>query len=170
MGLNTLPVKVVTSIPDLKLKGVKLKERFSQFIRDTHNEISLMAKEELKDSIRQTDSVVTGKLLESVYRRLLVSKNSDTITSNVGFQKPGSSYAFWANYGREAGNFPPYDVILKWATARGIPQEFVKSIVYSIGHHGTEGKHFMEKAEAKIDVKKSAILTRRIEEFKRSIN
>lgn len=168
MGLNTVPIKVSTSLPDFKVRGKRLKEKFAQFLKQTHDEISLMAKQTLKDSIKVKGKVATRTLLESVYRRLLVRK--DILESNIGFQKPASEYAFFANYGRARGKKPPFTAIAKWASAKGISDvKFVWYVVNKIGEEGTEGGHFIEHAEPIIERKKKQILKTRLEEFKRSI-
>lgn len=170
MGLNTSPIKVKTIVPDFNLKGKNLKEAFNVFMKKTHQEISLMAKDTLENSIRLTDAVATKTLLNSVYSRLLVGNSVDNFESNIGFQKPASEYAFFANYGRDAGTPPPKAAIQKWMQARGIPEEFTRRIVMKIAQEGTKGHFFIEKAEPIIDKNTQAILNRRIEEFKRTIN
>lgn len=171
MGLNVQPIKLKTTIPNLATRNKKIKESFNVFIKEAHREISLMAVETLKDSIRLKGSVATGTLIKSVYRRLLKANSSAQYISNVGFQKPASSYAFFANYGRSAGKKPPFSAIEKWAKAIGKDDtSFVFKVMSKIAEEGTDGSFFVEDAEIKIDRRKKAILKEKVEEFKRSIS
>jgi hypothetical protein len=169
MGANVLPITVRTTAPDFKLKGKKIKEKFALFLKNTHEEISLMAKDTLKESIQIKGKVATGTLLNSVYRRLL-QRSSLEFVSNIGFQKPASEYAFFANYGRASGKKPPFSAIAKWAASKGIEDErFIWFIVNKIGEEGTEGGEFIEHAEPIIERKRKSIFRERLEEFKRTL-
>jgi hypothetical protein len=170
MGVNTLPTKVVTKFPDFNLKGKKIKEAFEKALKDAHQESSLKATEILKDAIRFKSASATGTLINSVYRRLLQNK-AGQFTSNIGFQKPASEYAFFANFGRHSGKKPPFDAIAKWASAKkGITDvAFIWYLVNRIGEEGTEGTHFMEYAEPRIEKNTAEILAKKLDEFKRNL-
>ncbi len=172
MGVNTLPTKVLTKIPDLKLKSEKIKVEFKNMLKEAHQEASLNAKDTLKDAIRFKNAVATETLVNAVYRKLLAKRNGDEYVTNIGFQKPASEYAFFANYGRHEGKRPPYAAIEKWAAAKhGIHDvAFIWSVVNKIGAEGTKGTHFIEYAEARIEKRTAEIVAKHIEEFKRKLS
>jgi|SRR6476661_825914 len=161
------PISVKTTLPDFKAKSREIQREFRKFIRNTHKEITDMAKETLRDAIRLTDSVASQRLLKSVSALAVANSGSDGYTTALGFKKPASSYALYANEGRPAGLRPPLAAIQSWARAKGIPETAVGGIWVSIGMHGTQGKHFMEVAEPKIRKKQDAILRKNFASFKR---
>lgn len=169
MGLNTKPVRLQTKIQGFDLRNRTLKQKFEVFMRDTRRELMEMAEVELVRSMRNTNSVATGKLLDSIYVRLLKGSSTRSFEFNLGFTSPASDYAFYANYGREAGSFPPANAIADWMEARGIPKEFLYLIRSKIGSEGTEPKYFVEKAAQAIERRKEAIVARNLERFKRSL-
>ncbi len=172
MGLNTLPVKVKTTVPDFNSKSKKIQELFKVFMKNTHEEISIMARDQLKASIQLKNAVATKTLLNSVYRRLLPSKSGDAFESNIGFQKPASAYAFFANYGRASGKNPPFTAIQSWLEAKSggnVDDRLVWYVVHKIGEDGTKGSHFIEHAEPIIKKNQEAIVRKNIEQFKRTI-
>jgi Bacteriophage protein of unknown function (DUF646). len=63
-----------------------------------------------KENIRSNDSVATGMLRAS---GKVQAVDKDAI--NAGFFSEGTKgYAFWVEYGRKAGKFPPVDEIEQW--------------------------------------------------------
>lgn len=156
MPLNTLPFSAVTTVPDIGLVGKQLKAKFRASIREAHLEAVERAKNILKASIILSDSVATGNLLKSVSSRFVRNSSVDGYTSEIYFKRPASSYAYFANYGRDSGGMPPRRVMLKWARARGIDESLVYPISKKIAEYGTgefdggEGKQFMEDAQKKI--------------------
>jgi hypothetical protein len=162
-------VNVVTQIPDIGLVGTEIKRKFRAAVKEAHLEAVRKAKETLKASIILKGSVATKNLLKSVSDKFVKDSSVDGFTSQIYFKRPGSGYAYYANYGRSAGGFPPRKVMLKWARAKGIEENAVYPISRKIADEGTKSRYFMEDAEAKIDKIRENVVSKAVSQFVRSI-
>lgn len=169
MPLNVSPTKVITKIPSLSKRGRDITLAFRKQMNAAHKEASNSAQDILRRAIKLSGAVATGKLMDSVTAKMVGASSSDMYTSEVGFKKPASQYAYFANYGRDSGGIPPLKAILKWMQAKGIDSKFLYAIAISIGQYGTDGHHFMELAAPEIRKGTKVILDKRIREFKRSL-
>lgn len=169
MPLNTSPIKAITKVPNLALKGQELKRDFRSYMKRVDKEISEMGKEVLRNAIIFTGAVATGTLLKSVTSRLVANPSVEGYTREIGFKKPASDYAYYADEGREAGGVPPRSALVRWARAKGIDNGAVNSIRWHIAEYGTEGHNFMEVAEPIIERKTKSILQKRTEQYKKTL-
>lgn len=77
-----------------------------------------------------------------------VTKTATTITLKTHFP----SYAWFANYGREAGKPSPIQPIRDWCYVHNIPQSAAYGIAKNIGVYGTDGMHFIEPLERMLEM------------------
>lgn len=166
MALNTSPITAVIKMPDLNLRGREIKKSFRAYIRAVQFEISEMGKDVLRNALILTGSVATGGLYKSVSSRLVANSSVEGFTREIGFKKPGSEYAFFADQGRDSGGAPPYESIARWARAKGIDSSAINNIRYHIAEYGTEGHEFMDIALPIINRRAEAILERRTRQYK----
>jgi hypothetical protein len=147
MALSTVPIKVTTNVPK-KYRREEMVRRYKQHMNAAHRKSVDSAKRTLKEAIRLTGAVASRALLNSVTSRLISSRATSNMMfeTEVGFKPPGSSYAFWANYGRDAGGMPPANRILSWMRKKGIAEEHLFAIMRTIADEGTEGHEFLELA------------------------
>jgi hypothetical protein len=145
---NVTPVTVKTNIPR-KYRRDEVVRSFKSHMRAAHRKTVDESKRALKEAIRMTGSRATGTLLNSVTSNMVSSRASANMEfeTEIGFKAPGSSYAYWANFGRAPGGYPPEAPILMWMRKKGISEDRVFFIRRAIGEYGTEGKHFMELAQ-----------------------
>ncbi len=168
MPLNTSAIEVKTKIPNFKAKGEELQREFRRMVRETHKEILVMAKRVVQDQIILSGAVARRRLLNSVSAKAVASPTSDEYLAEIGFKKPASSYAYFANYGRDPGVRPPVKAIRDWARAKGIDPNLVGKIVWSIGQYGTKGHYFHEDSIPIIKRNSKSLLAENVDRFKRS--
>lgn len=160
--------KVKTNIPSFGDMSKRLQRKFRAQMKLAHKEAALRAVEITQRSIRNTDSVASGRLLNSVGARLVAdSPDRDYFQSVVRFK--GIDYAYYANYGRDAGDKPPPSAILRWMKKKGIPEDKLFAIVNTIGIVGTEGNHFIEAALPEIKKTVRQVANEAIRRFKKEI-
>jgi hypothetical protein len=164
-----MAVKVQTKIPNFKALNKRIEKEFRTKVKAIHTEVTNEAKKILTDSIIEGDKVATGNLLKSVSARFVSDKSVDGFTSQVGFKKPGSTYASYSNYGRGSGGMPPANAMRRWARAVGFPLEGIWALRKKIAQDGTEDEGqdaFYEKAVGKIETMMKRTVSKRLKELK----
>lgn len=95
------------------------------------------------------DSVASGNTIKSLKVLLRSEGKSSFSLTLVGHEK-----VYYTLYGRGKGRKPPYDVLEKWADARGLnlsPKQ-IRGLQIKIAKHGTKKRYwgFYEDLEAEL--------------------
>lgn len=177
MAKNTDPIRAVTKVPNIGLRGRELVREFRRKMREAHLEAREEGKRILSDAILASGFLRPIRLVKSVSAVFVKDDNEKGFTTAIGFKKPGSEYAFFANYGSDphrtfasSGGKTMRQNLLSWARAKGVDERAVWHIQKRIREEGTEGGHFIERATPKIEKAFERVARKKVREFTGSRN